>query len=118
MTAAERLQALVDADVLAPDLAAEIRRLYDVEDAHEATLEEVSELHRHNHRVTILNGELRDRLVRAERRLEDLPVDAIAEARRAAYFFGDGFVRIRHRSRGRYSGDYLPAERVTVRGGD
>lgn len=118
MTAAARLQALVDADLLAPDVAAEVRRLYDVEDAHEATLEEISELRRDSHRVAVLNGELRERLVRAERRLEDLPVAAITEARKAAYFLGEGYVRIRHHSRGAYSGDYLPPERVTVRGGD
>lgn len=118
MTAAERLQALVDADALAPDLAAEIRRLYAVEDAYVVALDEAIALRRDNHRGAVLAGELRERLVRAERRLEELPVAAITEARKAAYFLGEGFVRIRHHSRGSYTGDYLAPERVTVRGGD
>lgn len=116
--AAARLQALVDADALAPDLADEIRRLYGVEDACEDALEELAELRRDNHRISVLNGELRERVVRAERRLEDLPMAAITEARRAAYLLGEGFVRIRHHSRGRFTGDYLATERVTVRHGD
>jgi hypothetical protein len=116
--AAARLQALVDAEVLAPDLADEIRRLYEIEDTHEHTLLELAELRRDNHRTAVLNGELRERLVRAERRLEDLPLAAITEARRAAYLLGEGFVRIRHHSRGRFTGDYLATERVTVRRGD
>lgn len=118
MTATERLQALVDAEVLAPDLADEVRRLYAVEAAHEVVLEELVELRRHTRRVTVLNGELRDRLVRADRRLADLPVDAIANARRAAYFLGEGFVRIRHHGRGNYSAEQVPTELVTVRRGD
>jgi hypothetical protein len=118
MTAAARLQALVDAEVLAPDLADEIRRLYEIEDAHAEQLLELAELRRDNHRTAVLNGELRERLVKAERRLEDLPLAAITEARRAAYLLGEGFVRIRHHSRGRFTGDYLATERVTVRRGD
>jgi hypothetical protein len=116
--AAARLQALVDTEALAPDLADEIRRLYEIEDTHEHTLLELAELRRDNHRTAVLNGELRERLVRAERRLEDLPVAAIAEARRAAYLLGEGFVRIRHQSRGRFTGDYLATDRVTVRRAD
>jgi hypothetical protein len=118
MSAAARLQALVDAEALAPDLAAEIRRLYAVEDAYVSALDEAIALRRDNHRAAVLAGELRERLVRAERRLEDLPLAAITEARRAAYLLGEGFVRIRHHSRGRFTGDYLAAERVTVRRGD
>lgn len=116
--AAARLQALVDAGALAEDLAGEIRRLYDLEDTCEQALEEAAALRRDSHRVAVLNGELRERLMRAERRLEDLPVAAITEARRAAYLLGEGFVRIRHHSRGRFTSDYLPTGRVTVRRGD
>lgn len=116
--AAVRLQALVDAEVLAADLAAEVHRLYEIEDAHEEALLEMAELRRDNHRVAVLNGLLRERLVKAERRLEDLPTEAIAAARRAAYFLGDGYVRIRHHSRGHYTADCLPSDQVTVRRAD
>lgn len=115
MTTAERLQALVDAEVLAPDLTAEIRRLYEVEDLYDEQLLEVADLRRANHRAAVLAGAVRERLATAERRLADLPVDAIANARRAAYFYGEGFVRIRHHSRGNYSAEDVPPQLVTVR---
>lgn len=113
--AASRLQELVDAGVLAEDLAAEIRRLYDVEDAHEQLREEISNLRRDSHRTAVLNGDLRQRLLSAERRLEQIPAKAIAAAKNSAYWHGEGFIRIHHHSRGNYSAEHVATTRVTVR---
>lgn len=115
MSARERLQFL--AGELDPSIGKEIWRLYEVEDAHAQLRVEFAAVARSQRETSILAGHLRERLAAAERRLDDLPTDAIAAARRAAYMLGEGFVRVRH-SRGRFSGEHVATDRVTVRGGE
>ena len=104
------------ADQLRPELAAEIDRLYAIKSAHTATLEHLDDTARRLHTSTTMVGHLRERLVRAERRLEDVNVEEISKARHAALFLGAGYLRITSTGRGRFTTEHVASERVTIHG--
>lgn len=109
----ERLAAL--AEFLDDDLAYEVRRLQELEQQHQALVDEHAETSRQLHTATVMVGELRQRAVRAETRLEDLGADAIVKARAAAHLHGDGFVRVTAQGRGRYTAAHVPTDQVVLR---
>lgn len=101
---------------LRPDLDREIWRLYAAERELEDLKREHVDVVRQLHAASVVVGDLRQRLVRAENRLEDLNVDAITKAKHSALFLGVGFVRLTSLGRGRYSTEHIHSDRVIVRG--
>lgn len=101
---------------LRPGLADEVDRLYALEATHAALVAQLADARLQLTRSTALTGHLRERLIRAERRLEDLDVEEISKARRAALFLGDGFIRITSTGRGRFTTEHVASDRVTIRG--
>jgi len=103
-------------DHLRLELHAEIERLYNRDDLLDERDAELQELERRLHASTVLVGDLRQQLVRAERKLEDLQVEEISKARRDALFLGTGFVRIICRGRGQYTTKRVNPDRIALRG--
>lgn len=112
MSRREQLAALTEH--LHPDLADEITRLFATEAVLESAQRDRVELARRNHELTVVNGDLRQRLVRAQARLEQLDADEITTARRAAFFVGTAWLRVTSLGRGQYRTEHIAPERVTV----
>ncbi|BBH17525.1 hypothetical protein Back2_18120 [Nocardioides baekrokdamisoli] len=105
MTARDRLRAelLEVAEYLHPRLRDEIEWLYGEHDVLQARNEEYSELARRHHVASVMVGELRQQLVRAERKLEDCAVQEVAKAKRVATFRGNGYLQVTSLGGGKYT---------------
>jgi hypothetical protein len=103
------------AEFLDSDLALEIYRLYDVDDALEVAKVEISNLRRDLHRATVIAGELRHQVATAAARLAELCPPEIIKARHDAFFKGAGFFKVVSLGRHQYATEHIPTEKVTIR---
>jgi hypothetical protein len=111
---AGRLRALAR-NYLEPELAAEVERLYALEQTHQLAVEEIRDLRTQLHRGQALAGHLREQLSTALHRIEELCPPEIIKARRDAYMTGAGYFKVLSLGRHRYAAEHIPAEKVSIR---